>query len=401
MTTQLEATIPQDGSLALAWRPGRCPRSTSVLLVRTGAVPAYTALRLGGELTRYQFNNLSRHQRYRVSVLTHGRGATEPSPWLDVTPRVGVLPRAAPEAGLQGVLATVTRLTVMPQDQRVTAWWKLSPGFVDQVVLEVGQPGRAARRFELEPEVRSFSVDQARGVTLENGQVCTVRLGCRFGGQETPGGGVVEVTPAPAGSEREANRAHPQVHVVYPCATLGPEVAVFPEDETGAPPRQALSSITCVHCRGAVTWQGYQLRCGGCGAEFIPTGRGDYLDFTRLRFGTCRCCQPRKILVQDRGSTSLRCAHSGKEHIRVPGEQGHFLLEDLPFGLCQCCRPRRPMHRRDGVVKCVKTGEPHRLEDGRYVLVPTEPVFDAAAIDDLLDAGLAEICATGVSRGRR
>ena len=82
------------------------------------------------------------------------------------------------------------------------------------------------------------------------------------------------------------------------------------------------------------------------------------------------------------------------------GARGAFLLiEDLPHGLCQCCRPRRPLERKDQGVVCSKSGENHRNERGQYVLVPSEPVFDAAAIDELLDAGLAEICSTGVLRG--
>jgi hypothetical protein len=56
---------------------------------------------------------------------------------------------------------------------------------------------------------------------------------------------------------------------------------------------------------------------------------------------------------------------------------------------------------RSDAIRCSKSGEVHRNEQGRYALVPSVAVFDATAIDDLLDEGLAEICATGVSRGRR
>jgi hypothetical protein len=148
-----------------------------------------------------------------------------------------------------------------------------------------------------------------------------------------------------------------------------------------------------------VIWNSYRLVCGGCGAEFIPNGRGAFLEIARLRFGTCQCCLPKKILVQRQGAESLTCVHSGKEHMRMPGSQGFSLIEDLPFGLCQCCRPRRPLLRRRGGICCSKSGEKHQNEAGAWVLVPSQPVFDAAAIDDLLDAGMAEICSTGVSRG--
>jgi hypothetical protein len=49
----------------------------------------------------------------------------------------------------------------------------------------------------------------------------------------------------------------------------------------------------------------------------------------------------------------------------------------------------------------VKSNELHRRSGDQLVLVPSAPVFDAAAIDELLDAGLADICASGVSRGRK
>ena len=78
--------------------------------------------------------------------------------------------------------------------------------------------------------------------------------------------------------------------------------------------------------------------------------------------------------------SGLRCAHSGKEHIR---DRSTFLLiEDLPFGLCQCCRPRRPLAKQpDASVRCTKSHELHRRSGEEFVLVPSAPVFDAAAID--------------------
>ena len=78
-----------------------------------------------------------------------------------------------------------------------------------------------------------------------------------------------------------------------------------------------------------------------------------------------------------------------------------MLIEDLPYGLCQCCRPRRPLAKSGDDVRCAKSNELHRRSGDQLVLVPSAPVFDARAIDELLDAGLAEICASGVSRGRK
>jgi len=246
--------------------------------------------------------------------------------------------------------------------------------------------------------VNSISLDDTRGVELDNGQAYSVRLRARFAGTLLGNAPLVRCTPAPQGQERAANQGHPQGNLIYPSLTLTPEICIFPEDEQHGEAAPA-ESIVCCHCRRPVQWREYRLRCSGCGAEFIPNGRGDFLDLGQLRFGTCTCCLPRKILIQKRGEAALACAHSGKEHIRLPDTEGYHLIEDLPFGLCQCCRPRRPLVRRGQSVRCGKSGEKHRNEDGRYVLVPSEPVFDASAIDSLLDAGLAEICAVGVSRG--
>jgi len=162
---------------------------------------------------------------------------------------------------------------------------------------------------------------------------------------------------------------------------------------------EAALQILCGRCRGPTEWRDYTLRCKSCRAEFIANQRGDYLDTAKLRFGTCKCCLPRKLLVQDAGSEALRCAHAGKEHIR--SGSSFLLIEDLPFGLCQCCRPRRPLAKSGHDVRCTKSNELHRRSGEQFVLVPSAPIFDAAAIDELLDAGLADICSSGVSRGRR
>ena len=398
MQIELNAEVIEDGCVALSWRATPRPGSVSLLFIRTGAVPSYTSMSLGGDTDRYQIEHLSRHQRYLVAVLAHRPGEVASSGWLSVTPRAGLSPRPEEATDLSGHLATVRRFTVMPQDRRLIAFWEISPGFVDGLVLELRCSGRMVRRLVLEPEVTSISLDAAREVELENGRDYSVRLRTRFAGRvqgETP---LVRCCAAPQGEERRANSQHPQGNLIYPSLTLSPEVCIFPEEGQTTDTTVA-ESIVCCHCRQPVQWHDYRLRCGGCGAEFIPNGRGDFLDLGRLRFGTCTCCLPRKILIQRAGSAALACAHSGKEHIRLPGTEGYHLIEDLPFGLCQCCRPRRPLIRRGQSVRCSKSGEQHRNEDGRYVLLPSEPVFDASAIDALLDAGLAEICSTGVSRG--
>jgi len=46
-----------------------------LLIIRTGSVPAFTALHFGASTTRYQIDNLSRHQRYRMAVLAKARVA--------------------------------------------------------------------------------------------------------------------------------------------------------------------------------------------------------------------------------------------------------------------------------------------------------------------------------------
>ncbi len=403
MTIDLTVQVPGDGSIALAWQASFRARSYSLLVVRTGAVPAHTAVQLTAGTTAYRIDNLSRHQRYRVAVAAASRDGTECSPWLWVTPRNGVPPlRDTRGGGLATCLATLRQITVMPQDQRLTVYWQRGPGFCDALALEVHRGDRLVRTITLEPEVTSIALDRGRGVRLQNGETYGIRLQSRFNGLVGGTSPLVLCAPAAQGEERAANQQLPQKSLVYPFLTLSPELAFFDQGDVAAEGEPGTEApLICCHCRQAVQWRGYRLCCDGCGAEFIPNGRGDFLEASRLRFGVCRCCLPTKILIQKAGSTSLTCSHSGKEYIRLPGHSGYHLIEDLPYGLCQCCRPRRPLIKKRNTVRCQKSQETHTNQNGRWVLMPSEPVFDAAAIDDLLDAGLADICATGVSRGRR
>jgi hypothetical protein len=388
---EISGTIAGDGQVALAWGGGF--ESYWLLAIRTGARPGFTALKLDGGTREYRFANLGRHQRYRFAVLAARGGRQVCSRWLSATPRVGY-DVVQEEGGVD--VAAIERLMVMPQDRRLTLYWQLGVGFVDKVVVELRRDAAVIATYELEPEVRSFTIDAARCRALGNGVAYTLSARARFALTESARSEVI-CTPAPQGGERAANRAHPQQHLVYPCLSLAPELDVFGEGGGEAP-----AQIVCGRCRGHTEWRDYTLRCQSCKAEFIANQRGDYLDVARLRFGTCQCCLPRKLLIQDVGGGALACSHSGKEHIRSPGRSGFLLIEDLPFGLCQCCRPRRPLHRSgDDSVRCSKSNELHRRDDAGFVLVPSAPIFDAAAIDELLDAGLADICAGGVSRGRR
>ncbi|MBI2570259.1 MAG: fibronectin type III domain-containing protein [Candidatus Schekmanbacteria bacterium] len=409
----LAADVVADGEIALSWSDSRSSGLYHLLIVRTGAVRAFTAIRLGGETCSYTLSNLGRHQRYRISVLGSRDGASRASSWLSVTPQAGLRPRRCmDEPGIEPYLATVTNVSVMPQDRRLTAYWRLQPGFVDRVRLEILRDQQLVKAFDLEPEVTSLSVDRGRGLELQNGAPYELRLATLFASFAIPCPETAVCCPAPRGEERAQNCRFRSRHLVYPFVELGPELAVFEDDVAGegggggggggegasSGPAQKLR---CCHCAGDVHWQEYRLLCSGCRAEFIPNGRGAFLETRTLRFGTCKCCLPRKILVRRQGSDSLVCAHSGKEHIPLADGPGYQLIEDLPFGLCQCCRPRRPLLRKDAAVVCQKSGEKHRSEQGRWVLVPSEPVFDATAIDALLDAGLAEIGASGISRARR
>ena len=390
---ELQAKIVDDGQVALEWRGGF--QSYWLLAIRSGAKPGFTTLKLDGGTRKYRFANLGRHQRYRFAVLAARDGRQVCSRWLSATPRAG-LAIAEDVDDLAPHLARLERIVVMPQDRRLTLYWQLGVGFVDKVIVELRRDANVLATFELEPEVRSFTIDHARCRALANGATYTLTARPRFA--LTDGAArTVTCTPAPQGEERDANRAHPQEHLVYACLSLAPELDVFGDGAS-----DEASVILCGRCRGATEWRDYTLRCTSCRAEFIANLRGDYLDVTKLRFGTCRCCLPRKLLVQDVGSESLRCSHSGKEHLRGVGREASFLLiEDLPFGLCQCCRPRRPLANVADEVRCTKSNELHRRSGDQLVLVPSAPVFDAAVIDELLDAGLADICASGVSRGGR
>lgn len=290
-------------------------------------------------------------------MLARRRKATAASAWWSVTPRAGLQPYRE-QTSLTRHLATVRSFTVMPQDRRLTAFWEATPGFVDALVLELRRGERLVRRLELEPEVCSLSLDASRGAQLKNGQCYTLQLSARFGGELQSAYGV-RCIPAPQGQEREANHQLPQGRLIYPSLALSPEVCIFPEehhDAEGAATERP-QRIVCCHCRRPVRWSEYRLRCEGCGVEFIPNGRGYFLDLGQLRFGTCSCCLPRKILIQrdGDGGGALACAHSGKEHIRLPGSTSFHLIEDLPHGLCQCCRPRRPLIRKGRGIRCSRS----------------------------------------------
>jgi hypothetical protein len=386
----LSGKIVDDGQVALEWHGAYA--SYWLLAIRSGAKPGFTTLKLDGATRKYSFANLGRHQRYRFAVLAAKEGEQVCSQWLSATPRAGMDVSADGEGVVQH-LATLERLVAMPQDRRLTLYWQLGPGFVDRVVIELCRGTAVIATYELEPEVRSFTIDAARCRVLANGVTYTIRARARFALTDSVRC-EVQCTPAPQGEERAANRAHPQAHLVYACLSLAPELDVFGEGT-----QEIAQAVVCGRCRGATEWRDYTLRCKACRAEFIANQRGDYLDVTKLRFGTCKCCLPRKLLVQDVGTDALRCAHSAKEHLR--SGSSFLLIEDLPFGLCQCCRPRRPLVRKGEEVRCAKSNELHRRSGEQFVLVPSAPIFDAAAIDELLDSGLADICASGVTRGRR
>ncbi len=404
MAVELRVTISGDGGLELSWDADREPSGWMLLIQRTGTVTAHTALLLSADTRAYRIDHLGRHQRYRLAVLgLTAEGPPDASAWWTATPRQGL--KALKERDpldLETCTARAKGLLVMPQTQRLTAWWKLTPGFVDQLVVELWQAEDLIARLDLEPEVTSLSLDATRGVPLTDGMAYQLSLRTGFAGHLFDGPDPVTCVPAAQGAERAANRDLPQDHLVYPTLSLAPELDVFGEqaEPDATEPDARPATIVCMHCRHEVRWDAWRLRCPGCGAEFIPNGRGAYLDVARLRFGTCRCCLPKKILIQKAGSSSLVCAHTGKEHIRAPGAEGHSLIEDLPYGLCQCCRPRRPLVRQRGKIVCSKSSEEHVNQAGRWALSPSAPVFDASAIDALLDAGLAEISETGVSRGR-
>lgn len=414
MTIQLDIAVPADGRMDLAWRAEGGALAWYLLIVRTGARKAYTALLLSGEIDRYVVASLSRHQRYQVAVLgIFEGGASSCSAWQSVTPRAGLAPKREDDGhGIAQSVRRVEKLMLMPQDARITAFWELSPGFADKVVLEVLERGEGPSgqrttnvigRLELEPEVKSCAVSADRGMRIQNGRSYRVRLSTRFASVLGHAPQEATCTPSAPGDERTANRANDPKVLVFPSLRPSPEVAVFPEEQAVAAQAEEPkgADILCCHCAREVRWEGKRLTCTGCKAEFVQNGEGEYLDVARLRFGLCRCCVPGRILVQHQGADVLVCTSSGKEHIRVAGQRSFRLIEDLPHGLCQCCRPRQPLSKEGKEVRCGKSKELHRFVDGRYVLVPTEMVFDAKAIDELMDAGLADICQAGVSRGRK
>jgi DNA-directed RNA polymerase subunit RPC12/RpoP len=403
MSVDLKVAVAGDGQVDLEWTSSALAQAYYLLIVRTGAKRAYTSVLLSAEIERYCVSSLSRHQRYQLAVLGIFKDGAASSPWISVTPRSGLAPRTESDDGL-GIaphVRVVEKLMLMPQDRRLTAFWELSPGFADKVVIEVLEGDKLVGQLELEPEVRSCALCAERGLPLANGRRYQVRLSTRFAGLPRHAPASAICAPAAPGEERSANHALDQSQLVFPALRLSPELALFPEEaEATAETEKPGADILCCHCGHKVLWEGQRLLCSDCRAEFIQNGEGEYLELARLRFGTCRCCAPARILVQPPRSEAIVCSSSGKEHLRVAGSSSFRLIEDLPFGLCQCCRPRQPLLRSGTAICCAKSKEPHRAVTGRYVLVPTEMVFDAKAIDELMDAGLADICQAGVSRAR-
>ena len=160
---QLAGNVVDDGQVALEWR-GAYP-SYWLLAIRSGAKPGFTTLKLDGGTRSYRFANLGRHQRYRFAVLAAKDGEQVCSPWLSATPRAGV--EITREAG-ELPIAALERLVVMPQDRRLTLYWQLGPGFVDRVIVELRKSTIVLATFELEPEVKSFTIDAARCRQLAN-----------------------------------------------------------------------------------------------------------------------------------------------------------------------------------------------------------------------------------------
>jgi hypothetical protein len=187
---ELSVEVEDDGRIGLRWRGEAAGASLGyqLLVIRSGASPAYTALRLSRELDRYTIAGLSRHQRYLCAVLANLAAGSVCSSWQSVTPRSGLEPRPEPGEGLTVLgthLAKLRRLMVMPQDRRLTAFWQRSPGFVDELRLEVLEPGhRVLKRFALEPEVASISLDAERGL--------------RFAARSCPCGAGAQATCSPS-----------------------------------------------------------------------------------------------------------------------------------------------------------------------------------------------------------
>ena len=281
---------------------------------------------------------------------------------------------------------------MLPQDARLTVYWRLGAGFTDGVRVEVLQGERTVYETMIAAEVNSLAIDKER-VRLQNGTEYTVRVATYFAGL-TLASKQVRVRPACLGEERACNAPFEQTGLVYRYSTLAPEADCFGD----APVETSTNdqAITCGQCNSTVTWDGSVFACSQCRSEYVPNGMGAYLNVGALRFGTCKCCSPRKILIQRMGQEALHCAHSQKEHLR---DGARFLLiEDLPHGLCECCRPRRPLAESGGEVRCSKSAALHRREGSSYAL--EDNVFDASSIDALLDAGLAEISSTGITRRR-
>jgi hypothetical protein len=281
----------------------------------------------------------------------------------------------------------------MPQDRRLTVFLGRTPGFVTGFMLLATSARGPLGRLQLDPDCTSVVLDATRFPDLTNGAAVRLEvtpcLGALAGDAR-----VIDAVPAPPGDERRLNAHLDPAGLVYPSLGVGAELDVFAE----RPSPTAAERIVCGRCGAEVAWRGYELACAGCGAEYIPNGFGAYLDRGALRFGTCLCCLPRKVLIAPAADAELVCAHSGKAHIQKTGAPGFELVESLRLGLCQCCRPRRPLGETAGRITCSATRAAHVASPHGFVLATDSPIIDAAVIDALMDAGLADLTSRGVTR---
>jgi hypothetical protein len=368
---RIEAPTP--GRIRFVW-----PRATkTLLLMRTGASPGFAHWTIAGD--SYEITNLSRRQRYLCGALD----ADGTVSWKSVVGDSVVEEETRPVQ-----IARIERFSVMPQHERVTLYWQLGRGFISGLELVIRRGDKVLSTERIDRDVRSVVC------RAQNGESLSFTLTPLFA-RLTGASASAMCRAAPQGEERAANAVFRQLPLIYPCLTLGDEQDPFADAASGQTPQR----IACGTCQGTVAWDEYLLRCCACRAEYVPNGRGDYLDVAKLRFGTCRCCLPKKVLISE--GDDLTCAHSRKQYIRLPGEAAYRLIEDLPFGLCQCCRPRKPLLKRGEQVRCAGSDELHTSSAGEgFILVPSAPIFDAARIDELLDAGLAELSGTGINKRR-
>lgn len=156
----------------------------------------------------------------------------------------------------------------------------------------------------------------------------------------------------------------------------------------------------CGLCNGNIVFNEelkvYQ--CLTCEAQLIKNIKEQLVYVNQLKNGICKCCDPRRPLIKQRGKENLICSHSGEEYAKI-GQNEVVKLSELDYGLCSCCRPPNPLilNQQSQVVCSKERDHLHVKERGRWIYHPPEPEMSSVdEIDQALANGSAIMGPNGI-----